>query len=245
MNTDKSHQTSCTRNYTPNSISSMDAEGKYHYNFVLLECITNYISPSQLGSHLEFVRANGDIAEVDLTGVPPCIYTGSATHCTNGGLTYLFWIKIVDTTQGLIFTTTSWTPPREGIQLKIQNNAEIRFTVFRKGEHNENNRVWGKIEGPLIVGSWFHMSLVWSPSPNLEVYYNGVGLGNAYTITGMTYTSNPYACRDTDGRMIFGKLNVNQGANSANFLIDDFMAFDYPMTSDQVKAFYMEYSSRP
>ncbi len=89
------------------------------------------------------------------------------------------------------------------------------------------------------------MSLVWSPTPSLEVYYNGVGLGNAYTISGMTYTSNPYSCRETDGRMIFGKLNVNQGANSANFLIDDFKAFDFPMSSDQIKTIYMAYSSRP
>ena len=149
------------------------------------------------------MQPNGDIAEIDLTGVPPCIYTGSATHCTNGGLTYSFWIKIVDTTVGYIFTSTAWSPPREGIQVKINSNIEIRFNVFRKGSANQNNRVWGKIDGPINVGYWFYMSLVWSPSPSLVVYYDAETLSNAYTISGISYVNNPYSCSDTTGQMFF------------------------------------------
>ena len=149
------------------------------------------------------------------------------------------------TTLGYIFTTTAWDPPREGISLRIDSNTLIRFTVFRKGNSNQNNRVWGLINGPVNLGFWFHVSLVWSPTPNLHVYYNGEGLGNAYTITDITYVDNSYSCSDTAGQMFFGKRNVNQGDESANFSIDDFKAFDFPMSSDQVKATYMEYARSP
>ncbi len=151
----------------------------------------------------------------------------------------------MDTTQGFVFTSTAWNShPREGISFMIQSHDQIQVAIFRKGNAGENNRLWAHINQPVNVGVWYHVALVWYTDPNIEVYYNGASQGHA--IVGDTaFVSNPHACLETAGRMAFGKQVVNQGSNSANFLIDEFKLFDFPMSADQAKAKYMEYEVGP
>ena len=173
------------------------------------------------------------------------MYTASAADCVRNGASYLFWIKILNTTQGFVFTSTAWdSHPKEGISFMIQNRNQIQVAVFRKGNAGENNRLWAHINQPLNVGFWYHVVLVWYTDPNIEVYYDGASQGN--TITGdSVFQSNPYACLETTGRMVFGKHFVNRGSDSANFLIDEFKLFDFTMPADQAKAKYMEYEGGP
>ncbi len=80
----------------------------------------------QLGNHLKFLSANNDNAMVDLTGVPPCIYTVAESDCeTTGGTTYAFWIKLLDNTPNWISSSTAWSPVRAGMQIRLHSSDKV------------------------------------------------------------------------------------------------------------------------
>ncbi len=124
---------------------------------------------------------------LDLTGVPSCIDTLSLTDCAaTGGASFMFWIKLLDNTAKWIFTSTAWTPPKEGMQIRYSSNDKIRVKIFRQGTSSTNNYLTPYIETIMTsyIGEWLHVAVVWLPAvPRVDAYYNGepqVLSGNAW-----------------------------------------------------------------
>ena len=103
----------------------------------------------------------------------PCILSTAPSDCTNGGATYIFWIKLLNEEGGAILTTLDWSPPREGIRVSAGNNGKLNVAIFREGA--THNRFTGSISGfGNHVGSWLHATIIWHTDPKYEVFLNGV-----------------------------------------------------------------------
>ncbi len=110
--------------------------------------------------------------QIDLPGMSPCVLTLSPEDCTNGGATYMFWMKPLDDVHGVILST-----------MKNQGNGGVIFWVNVSGEFSYRitqsglapTMLRGKINNfDQLTNSWVHMTLVKSNyNPTLKIYQNG------------------------------------------------------------------------
>ena len=122
---------------------------------------------------VQLLSANSSQLEIDTTGMSPCILNTAPSDCTNGGATYMFWIKLLNEEGGAILTTLDWDPPREGIRVSAGNNLKINVAIFREGA--THNRFSSSISGSgSHIGSWLHVTIIWHTDPKYEVFFNGV-----------------------------------------------------------------------
>ena len=94
---------------------------------------TSYFSFVQINRGVRLNSSNGDQVQIDTTGMEPCILTAVPSDCTNGGATYMFWVKQLDSVKGPILTTMDWGPPREGIRISVGNDGKLKLAIFREG----------------------------------------------------------------------------------------------------------------
>ena len=103
----------------------------------------------------------------------PCILTTAPSDCTNGGATYMFWIKLLNEAGGAILTTLDWASPREGIRISAGNDGKLRAAIFREGA--TLNRFSGWVPGINDhVNSWLHVAIVWYTDPKYEMFFNAL-----------------------------------------------------------------------
>ena len=182
---------------------------------------------------LQFDKNNNEYVELDVSTLPQCLLTTEPTDCVNGGATYLFWVKLLDSTSGGILTTLSWSPPREGIRI-TQNGNNLGLAVFRKGA--SDNRFQGS-GGGLVYNTWLQITVVWYNDPKLEAYYND---GFAFDTTG-AYGSSSTAT-DTEGKFVLGREYTSRDQTYCSMIIDNINLYNRPLSADEIVLVYNSYT---
>ncbi len=192
--------------------------------------ITIYFQTGNLG--LQFDKTYKDYAELDVTTLPRCLLTTSPTDCINGGATYLFWVKLLDPTEGGILTTMSW-PAREGFRIS-QNGNWLCPSVFRKGA--SNNRFEGSGDG-LVYNTWLQITVVWHNDPKLEAYYDD---GFAFDKTGAY--GNSSSATDNGGKLVLGREFINKDQRYCSMIIDNINLYNRPLSAEEIALGYHTYA---
>ena len=170
-----------------------------------------------------------------------CILTTEPDDCTNGGATYTFWIKLLDSVNGVILTTLDWGPPREGIRIQA-HNGKLKLLIFREGSWG--NRFSCKI--PDIndfVNDWLHITVVWNtPNPRFEVYYNGI----PKTFSQGTHYGGSHATQAATAplKMFLGRDYVRVNTPPKNMIFDELVVYDRPLTQGDVQQILQGYNQR-
>ena len=185
--------------------------------------------------------SNGDQVQIDTTGMEPCILTAVPSDCTNGGATYMFWVKQLDSVKGPILTTMDWGPPREGIRISAGNDGKLKLAIFREGS-TENRFSCSVPDLSDFVNDWLHITIVWNtPNPRFDVYYNGIlktfSQGTQYTSSSTTRAAT-VPLRMFLGRQ-YVKLNTNNPAK--NMILDELVVYDRPFSQSEVKQIFQGY----
>ncbi len=185
----------------------------------------------QVGNGVYLDHAALDQVEIDATGMSPCIL--APPQCTSGA-TYMFWIKLMDTISGAIFTTLDWSAPREGIRFHVDGNGKFQAAIFRAGP--DLNRFQGQTNGfHNNINAWQHITVVWKTDPKYEIYLDGV----ANTVSqGGVYTSSSgtWAARM---RMFVGRQYVtyNNNVKTRKMVFDELILFDSPLEATELLPF--------
>ncbi len=85
-------------------------------------------------------------------------------------------LKLLDSTDKWILSSTAWSPVREGMQIRYHPDDKLQLRIFRQGTTSTGNFLNAKVETALssYVGVWLHMAVVWVPgAPRFDVYYDG------------------------------------------------------------------------
>ena len=165
---------------------------------------------------MKLLSSNSDQVEIDTTGMSHCILTTAPSDCTNGGATYMFWIKQFDSHVGSILTTLDWSVPREGIRMTV-NNGKLSVDIFREG--NSLNRNSAQVENfGDHVESWLHVTIVWHTDPAFQFYYGGT----LQLDTSPAYTTSSHNTYEAPLRMILGRLYVTKvEGQTKNMILDN------------------------
>ncbi len=159
--------------------------------------------------------------------------TTAPTDCTNGGATYLFWVKLLDPTNGGILSSLSWNPPREGINIK-QNSNNLAVGVYRKGA--TDNRFIETISG-VVYNTWIQITVVWHNDPKLQAYFNDDFAGEV---------SGPYTSastvQDNEGKLVLGRRYTNMENTYCSMIIDNINLYNRPLTADEISLVYNTYA---
>ena len=118
---------------------------------------------------MRLLSTNSDQLEIDTAGMSPCILTTAPSDCTNGGATYMFWIKLLNEEGSAILTTLDYNSPTKGMRIEAGSDGKFCATVFRKGpESNYFNACNAGIGN--MIGSWMHVTTVWHTDQSFEVF---------------------------------------------------------------------------
>ena len=200
---------------------------------------TSYFSFVQINRGVRLNSSNG--VQIDTTGMEPCILTAVPSDCTNGGATYMFWVKQLDSVKGPILTTMDWGPPREGIRISAGNDGKLKLAIFREG--STGNRF--NCNGPDLndfVNGWLHITVVWNtPNPRFDVYYNGIpktfSQGTQYTNSSTTRAAT------VPLKMFLGRQYVRLNTNNPtkNMILDELSVYARPITQGEVQQIIQGY----
>ena len=190
-----------------------------------------YKNNLQINNGAKFLSANLSQLEIDTTGMSPCILSTAPSDCTNGGATYMFWIKQLSEEKGAILTTLDWSSPREGIRVSAGNNGKLDVAIFREGA--THNRFTGSISGfGSHIGSWLHVTIVWCTDPKYEVFFNGVAKSVTQS-SDYSSSSTTYAPRM---RMRLGVQYITKvnDVKIKSMVIDNMTFYNKPLTQSDI-----------
>ena len=178
--------------------------------------------------------------ELDVTSLSSCALTAAPSDCSNGGLTYMMAVKLLDENDGTVFTTvgrsTGTGPIDAGIRLDYVDKAFEVFVPRQAGSGTTQARRYGVgtvVDG--YVNTWLHVTLVWNPSNlNVLLYYNG----QAQTVT-HEWRGKAINIQAPEKRLKLGVrfLSYDEpGKPGKNMVLDDFKVYNRPLTQAQVQS---------
>ena len=186
----------------------------------------------QENNGVQLLSTNSDQLEIDTTGMSPCILTTAPSDCTNGGATYMFWIKLLNEEGSAILTTLDYNSPTEGMRIEASNDGKYCAAVFRKGpEPNFLNACNAGIGN--MIGSWMHVTTVWHTDPKFEVFLDGDSKPMSQPDN---YGSSLPMVSEAQMRMKLGLLFLTHGSGvkTRSMIIDNLMLFDRPLTQSDI-----------
>ncbi len=173
----------------------------------------------------------GSYVQIDLPGMSPCILTLSPQDCTNGGATYLFWIKPLDDEQGVIFSTVK-EQRTEGITVRILSSKKLFYTINQANV--ASNIFAGETENNFEHTDWVHMSLVkFNDNSTMKIFESGTEVSvSVVPETDMTINREPPI------GLALGKTFVASGSGmeTKNMILDELVLCDKPLTKQDINS---------
>ena len=185
----------------------------------------------QENNGVQLLSANSSQLEIDTTGMVPCILTTAPSDCTNGGATYMFWIKQLNGEKGAIVTSPDWGPVREGIRISASNDGKLKAAIFREGV--TLNRFHGRVSGfNNHLNSWLHVAIIWYKDPRFEIFFNG----RLKTVTQDINYASSSITNEAQMRMKLGVeyITRNTDVKTRNMIIDNLIFCDRPLTQADI-----------
>ncbi len=142
----------------------------------------------------------------------------------------MIWVKAENSDNGVIFSTASFTPYREGIGL------DLAWPMFYMGVEKlgpQPNSFRGNSNAsPRAVGTWLHMTLVWSLDSHFEMYFDGV----PQMVTQDTDFRNLHGQEvfANSQLMYLGKPKVDTSPFPPNVVLDDWIIYSRPLSSSEI-----------
>ena len=182
------------------------------------------------------------MVNVNTTGVNNCILSASTESCTNGGATYMFWMKLFDNTgftnvyvtRATIISTANQCQ-NEGYKLR-----PTHINIVRMGATTLIPWVYSMES---IVGEWTHVALVWRVDPDIsinkgtfELYFNGISQ-SVSTVLGFSLVSICDEIGASLNKMVVGRESVDSySGRSPNMIFDELVMCDRPLTQTEIEA---------
>ena len=187
------------------------------------------MSNTQVNTGVELLSNRSDEIEIDTSEMNPCLLTTSPEHCTNGGVTYMFWIKQLDDKKGGIITTYDWNPGKEGFRIYYTKAGYLVARIRRKGAAQSGTKIYKSVSGMKDhINSWLHVAVVYLTEPvrEMHIYLNGEEIGP----DDPTLLDSGDPTSSSDMRMKLGRLYVILNSTSTmltkNMIFDEFYLYD-------------------
>ena len=188
----------------------------------------------QVGNGVKLLSASSDQMEIDTTGMPACILSTAPSDCTNGGATYMFWIKQLDDLGGNLITTTGGKT--EGCIIHVTTGSYLSMQIVRKG--SSGNKFYKEVPGmDDFINTWLHVAIVWYPEPiwMIRFYFDGTEINP----NDPCITDGSKDVTDSELRMILGResLNCLTSALVQNMIFDELYLYDKLLFEEDIQAY--------